>query len=392
MKKSLVFIFLLSLIQPIYSEQHAFMNKTILDSLDNLSPILYSYLQDSSFTSLTTSLYHLLGDPNRSLTLLLPDLTALNASLQSDLLGLSSIEANNALSLFLLDGLFHSDDFSVHRQLYSTFHYQSSTNHTTTLSIGPFISSDYQITANDFQIYSGLTKAKIMTKDIQCKNGVIHIIDHFLHPSDSPLNTISAIAETEYMEGLLKSLNVSDIISGTNKTILAPTNEAWERANGTQMPFGTLVHHLKYLTLDGLYSTQGLLSLLAATDPASAKVTTDYQQLSVSLQIVRDTSAYCSLVLNNKSSIVQADILTTSGIIHLIDFVLSPDDSSFTNTNTTTSIITSHDEGELEDTTTSARRDTDRPSSRITGSGSNSSISSLTKLCSMIITALILFF
>lgn len=122
------------------------------------------------------------------------------------------------------------------------------------------------------------------------------------------------------MEGLLKSLNVSDTISGINKTIFVPINEAWESVNGSTLPFGTLVHNLKYSVMDGIYT---LDQIIRSIDPVTNSTTfmTDYKKSTLQFQLLNDSS----LVINQNTKFHSTDILTTTGIIHLIDHVLSPD-------------------------------------------------------------------
>jgi hypothetical protein len=115
------------------------------------------------------------------------------------------------------------------------------------------------------------------------------------------------------MEGLLKSLNISDTISGQNKTILAPTNAAWDAANGAQLPFGTLVHILKYMVLDGI----------TLSDQWPGRFTSDYKQSQISI----DGSGNIN---QGQATIVLKNILTTQGVIHVIDKVLSGDSNNDT--------------------------------------------------------------
>lgn len=128
--------------------------------------------------------------------------------------------------------------------------------------------------------------------------------------------------ETEYMEGLIKSLNVSDVISGANKTILAPISDAWNRAKGTSIPFGTLVQTLKYLVLDGVYTTDDIVSSMLENKMTILKSDLKHAYVNFTL------NAEKKLVLNGKAMVVQSDILTTTGIIHLIDDVFSPDEAN----------------------------------------------------------------
>ncbi|KAG2215744.1 hypothetical protein INT46_003956 [Mucor plumbeus] len=170
------------------------------------------------------------------------------------------------------------------------------------------------------------------------------MVDNFLQPAETPLNTISDLEELEYMEGLLKSLNVSDTVSGTNKTLLAPINEAWAAANGSTLPFGTLIHNLKYLVIDGLYTSDMFLT----GEPIT--YISDYRRMPVVIQLQQGR-----LLVNGATSIVKTDILTSSGIIHLIDTVLSADSvlDSFKNASTTS--INTNSNGNVENNATTNR-------------------------------------
>lgn len=177
------------------------------------------------------------------------------------------------------------------------------------------------------------------------------MVDNFLQPAETPLNTISDLEELEYMEGLLKSLNVSDTISGTNKTLLAPTNEAWIAANGSTLPFGTLIHNLKYLVIDGVYTSDMFLT----GEPII--YTSDYRRTPIVIQLQQD-----KLLVNGAASIVKTDILTSSGIIHLIDTVISADSvvDSFKNVSTTS--VSTNSNGNVENSTTTNRMPLDATS------------------------------
>ncbi|RCH97775.1 hypothetical protein CU098_010340 [Rhizopus stolonifer] len=127
---------------------------------------------------------------------------------------------------------------------------------------------------------------------------MIYTIDQFLLPSLSPLDTISILNETEQMEELLKSLNLSDIISGELKTILIPNNQALAQL----LPFGTLLHDLEYLVLDGLYMSHQLMNTTIQT--AFGPLYFSYHHVTNQRQTAR---------------LVRTDILTTTGVIHIID-------------------------------------------------------------------------
>ncbi|KAG2194451.1 hypothetical protein INT47_003819, partial [Mucor saturninus] len=277
--------------------------------------VLYSHIASS------TELVQLLDQRNHNITFLLPNEQAMNTSIGSGLLNFSSPQSFSQLSVMILNGSFPTHSYlSSHRQFYPTI-----SNHN--ISIGPQIVNN--ALTNTIEIYSGMSKAITTATEIQCLNGIIQYIDHFLQPAQTPLDTISTLSETEYMEGLLKSLNVSDVISGGDKTILVPVNEAWEATNGSTLPYGTLVHNLKYAVLDGLYTSDKILAGINSTTH-EASFSTDYKQKPIVFRLEKE-----ELWINAIARFVKTDILTTAGVIHLIDTVLTADTVSIETANKT---------------------------------------------------------
>ncbi|KAI8643759.1 FAS1 domain-containing protein [Parasitella parasitica] len=319
-------LLLLVFLQIIHAQ--SLINSTILESLKSISPLLYKAIQSSPLAPELTDLLH------QNITLFLPADTALNASIESGKLNFSS-NAYGALSFLTLNGSHYATTFSAARKFYTT-------NSNNQISIGPTISANYQTQSDKYEIYAGLTKAKIVSQDIQCSNGLIHMVDNFLQPAETPLDTISDLDELEYMEGLLKSLNVSDTVSGLNKTILAPINEAWVAANGSALPFGTLIHNLKYLVIDGLYTSDMFLT----GEPIS--YLSDYKKLPIVIQLQQD-----KVLVNGAACIVKTDIMTSCGIIHLIDSVPSADAMLELAKNTSAIANTTSSNGDASNTTTS---------------------------------------
>ncbi|KAI8137243.1 FAS1 domain-containing protein [Fennellomyces sp. T-0311] len=173
------------------------------------------------------------------------------------------------------------------------------------------------------QVGSGLVTANAIIQDIQCSNGIIHIIDQFLLPPIATLPTIETIDELQTHELLMKSLNLTTVVSGPNKTVLAPINEAWADANSSTMPYGTLVHNLKYQVIDGIYLSTSLF-------PSSPVMTVTLDTLRRDCTLTFQRSDKNNLLIYGKSKndvarVVRSDVITTEGVIHLVDRVLSAD-------------------------------------------------------------------
>lgn len=150
------------------------------------------------------------------------------------------------------------------------------------------------------------------------------MIDQFLQEPKSTMDTIESLSQLETHEQLMKSLNLTTVVSGPNKTIFAPISQAWIDANSTSMPYGTLVHNLKYQVVDGVYLQQ---SLYDVNNPNSTIVLpTNRRDASLTFQL---SSTGDMLVIGKAMTdvahIIQSDIITTEGVIHLVDKVLSAD-------------------------------------------------------------------
>ncbi|KAI8372174.1 FAS1 domain-containing protein [Blakeslea trispora] len=280
-----------------------FKDRTIYESLASISPLLHKSIQLSSLDPLTDLL-----DKKENITLFLPTESSINASITSGQLNLSRPDITmDYFMSFIVNGSHQAQSFKSNRKTYSTLTGNM-------LSVGPHLTPDYKVENNSLEVFSGSTKGFIQISDIYCKNGIVQIVSHFLQPAQSPLDTISALPEAQYMEELLKALNVSGVVSESNRTILVPNNKAWDDANGTSIPLGSLVHDLYYLSLEGIHFSDQLATGKPVTLPTS------YKGSDVTIQLKKN-----SLVVNDVALVVEKDIITTAGVIHLIDTVFFAD-------------------------------------------------------------------
>jgi len=72
---------------------------------------------------------------------------------------------------------------------------------------------------------------QVITTDIQCDNGVIHIIDSVLLPSDKTIPEVAITAEKfTTLIAAVKAAGLAEVLSGPGPfTIFAPTDEAFEK-------------------------------------------------------------------------------------------------------------------------------------------------------------------
>ncbi len=199
-----------------------------------------------------------------------------------------------------------------------------------------------------------VANATVIEADIMATNGVIHAIDTVLLPPDlvitptvaaaavtpvAPVTTTQLVTTTDQIITMdTSAMTIGDVISATAElatletalgaagllpalevggelTIFAPTNAAFEAIPAAELQTllnntGTLAGVLQYHLVADNVSAADLVRLGSA--------------LSTSSQPLTITTGADGTVLVNNTQIVQADIVTVNGVIHLIDAVLMP--------------------------------------------------------------------
>jgi uncharacterized surface protein with fasciclin (FAS1) repeats len=163
-------------------------------------------------------------------------------------------------------------------------------------------------------------QANVVKTDIQCSNGIIHVIDSVILPaSDNLVVTAKKAGSFGTLLAAAQAAGLADALaSGGPFTVLAPTDDAFSK-----LPEGTvesllkpenkekLANILKYHVLSGrVYSD-------AAVDGGEAKTLLG-QNIRVS---VGDAG-----VKINDAKLLTTDIDASNGVIHVIDSVLLPQD------------------------------------------------------------------
>lgn len=155
--------------------------------------------------------------------------------------------------------------------------------------------------------------------DIEASNGVIHAIDSVLTPPSISNSIVDVAVGNEDFSTLVAALTAAglvDTLSGEGPfTVFAPTNAAFEA-----LPEGTLDSLLLKENVDTL---SGILTYhaVAANALSSSLVSGDVETLNgatVAVTVGDDG------VMVNDSTVKVADIVTSNGIIHVIDAVLLP--------------------------------------------------------------------
>ena len=174
-----------------------------------------------------------------------------------------------------------------------------------------------------FTVGSGVmvNDANVTIADVNTSNGVIHVIDKVLTPSDSPNN----IPRTAQCTGIHNSLvaavvqaELLETLQGPGPfTLFAPTDQAFADAGidlaSLDTPEGkaALSDILLYHVISGNVPSSAVTNCMSANavngQPLSFNVGTD--------------------VMVNGATVTLADVSTSNGVIHVIDKVLTPTDN-----------------------------------------------------------------
>ena len=164
-------------------------------------------------------------------------------------------------------------------------------------------------------------KSKILATDQTTPNGVIHTIDKVLLPANRNIvQTAQALPDFSILVEAVLAANLQAALSGTGPlTVFAPTNAA----------FASLLTELKLSKAQLLADTSLLTKVLTyhvvnarvlkADVPIGAPITTlQGESFSVDATLaITDQRA-------RKAAIAATDVLTSNGVIHVIDKVILP--------------------------------------------------------------------
>lgn len=160
--------------------------------------------------------------------------------------------------------------------------------------------------------------AKVVTTDILCDNGVIHVIDSVILPSSSTIpETAKAAGKFETLLAAAAAAGLADVLSSSGPfTVFAPTDEAFAK-----LPAGTvetllkpenkqkLADILKYHVVSGRVYSEKVLDSKAVKTLQGAPAAISLQDGTPRIQDAR---------------ILKTDIDASNGVIHVIDSVILP--------------------------------------------------------------------
>jgi len=160
--------------------------------------------------------------------------------------------------------------------------------------------------------------AKVVKTDIECSNGIIHVIDSVILPSDKDIVATAKAAGTfKTLIAALTTAELATVLQGDGPfTVFAPTDEAFAK-----LPRGTVDSLLKTENREKLVSILKLhvaSGRAYASDALAAEKIPSLQKEIVRVRIVDGKPRV------NDANIVKTDIDASNGVIHVIDTVLMP--------------------------------------------------------------------
>jgi len=162
--------------------------------------------------------------------------------------------------------------------------------------------------------------AVVTTADVMASNGVVHIVDAVLLPYP---NIVEKAQATDILSTLVSAAKAADLVETLEApgpfTVLAPNNDAF-----SALPAGTVEDLLKPANkqkLVDILTYHVIPSFTLSKDLSDGNVDT-VEGKSVMVSVTNETVKF------NNATVVTADILAMNGVVHVIDGVLMPPDST----------------------------------------------------------------
>lgn len=160
--------------------------------------------------------------------------------------------------------------------------------------------------------------AKVVTTDIACSNGVIHVIDSVIMPATDSIPVVADKAgKFKTLLAAVKAAGLVETLSGPGPfTVFAPTDEAFAK-----LPSATLADLLKpenKSKLAGILTYHVVSGRVYSEAAVAAKAAKTVQGASVAIK-ANEKGAFV-----NDAKIIATDVDGSNGVIHIIDSVIMP--------------------------------------------------------------------
>ncbi len=160
--------------------------------------------------------------------------------------------------------------------------------------------------------------AKVVTTDIECSNGTIHVIDAVILPNTK--DVVDTAVEAGTFKTLTAAIKAAGLVEALKAkgpiTVFAPTEEAF-----AALPEGTVENLLKP---ENKHQLQAVLKLHVISGRVYADAAAKGAKVKSLQGQTLVTRSEEGKVFVNGAQVVQPDIDTSNGVIHVINQVLLP--------------------------------------------------------------------
>lgn len=173
-----------------------------------------------------------------------------------------------------------------------------------------------RLNGSSVDIFTGLLQeSQVVTPHISFAGGTIHNINKVLTIPTSPANTATSLNSTSLAGALAQANLVNAVDSLTDVTIFAPSNAAFQAIGSALGNFSTeqLASILTYHVVNGTVGYSSMLSNTTLTTVGGGQITIRIENGSVFV---------------NSAKVITPDVLVSNGVVHVIDGVLNPNNTS----------------------------------------------------------------
>ena len=158
--------------------------------------------------------------------------------------------------------------------------------------------------------------ATVSIADVNTSNGVIHVIDKVLTPTDTPNDTVRTAsctgAHTSLVAALIQAELVATLEGEGPFTVFAPSDQAFADAG------------IDLASFDSVSGKENLTDILLYHVYAGTFTAADIIDGNTLAMVNGDNATISGSPGINDAGIVTADVFTSNGVIHVIDKVLMP--------------------------------------------------------------------
>ena len=161
-----------------------------------------------------------------------------------------------------------------------------------------------------------INDATVSIADVSTSNGVIHVIDKVLTPTDTPNDTVRTAsctgAHTSLVAALIQAELVATLEGEGPFTVFAPSDQAFADAG------------IDLASFDSVSGKENLTDILLYHVYAGTFTAADIIDGNTLQMVNGDNATISGSPGINDAGIVTADVFTSNGVIHVIDKVLMP--------------------------------------------------------------------